>query len=351
MQMKCAARKAAAGFAAFLILFSVVDIHALAAVKKISKVKIAFEVEGHDSEGVPVMTATTNGKSYSVVDVYHESSTQEKKEEVDDGFDLYREPEQVKTEKVIDYLYVVELEADDNYIFAVSKKTDVSLSGGGAEYVKAAKSNQNKTLLLHVRFTKIDSFLGPVSGAQLGADGRASWEAAQNALNYEMRYIVNGTKKGAKLFTAGTSYDMSPLMQEQGSYSLQIRPLSVQGKPGDWIETNSVSVSPETAQKNRALYEVQKELIYADEQNKTPDSATVRYLNMGWQTAADGKLWYKNQDGTYPQLDWLLIDGAWYFFDAQGYMIKDQQLSWGPDLYRFGEDGKMLEEKATEPLK
>ncbi len=40
-----------------------------------------------------------------------------------------------------------------------------------------------------------------------------------------------------------------------------------------------------------------------------------------WIQAADGRWWYRHSDGSYTTNNWELINGKWYYFDAQGWMV------------------------------
>ena len=40
-----------------------------------------------------------------------------------------------------------------------------------------------------------------------------------------------------------------------------------------------------------------------------------------WIQAADGRWWYQHADGSYTTNGWELINGKWYYFDAQGWML------------------------------
>ena len=60
----------------------------------------------------------------------------------------------------------------------------------------------------------------------------------------------------------------------------------------------------------------------------SPNEATKPTNTPGtWKSDARG-WWYELTDGSYPQWDWLYIDGFWYFFDRNGYMDYN--------AYRFG---------------
>lgn len=40
-----------------------------------------------------------------------------------------------------------------------------------------------------------------------------------------------------------------------------------------------------------------------------------------WIKTDNGRWWYKHSDGSYTKKDFELIDGNWYYFDYEGYMI------------------------------
>ncbi|WP_271808494.1 GH25 family lysozyme [Clostridium beijerinckii] len=54
------------------------------------------------------------------------------------------------------------------------------------------------------------------------------------------------------------------------------------------------------------------------------------------------KWWYKHKDGTFTKDDWEFINGKWYLFDAEGWMIHDWK-KYGDSWYYFGDynDGAM----------
>ena len=54
--------------------------------------------------------------------------------------------------------------------------------------------------------------------------------------------------------------------------------------------------------------------------------------NVGW--------WYKHQDGTYTRENWEQIEGKYYYFDGNGYMLHDTKT---PDGYMVGSDGAWIE--------
>ena len=43
--------------------------------------------------------------------------------------------------------------------------------------------------------------------------------------------------------------------------------------------------------------------------------------------------WYRNTDGTYPANTWQMINGAWYLFGYDGYILTGWQLKDGRYYY------------------
>ncbi len=62
-----------------------------------------------------------------------------------------------------------------------------------------------------------------------------------------------------------------------------------------------------------------------------------------WKTAENGRWWYQNDDGSYPQNTWQLINEKYYYFDAEGYLLVNTTT---PDGYWVGEDGAMVSQGA-----
>ena len=55
----------------------------------------------------------------------------------------------------------------------------------------------------------------------------------------------------------------------------------------------------------------------------------------GWQNNGYG-WWYQSANGTYPSNEWKQINGIWYYFDANGYMLADTTT---PDGYYVDANG------------
>ena len=55
----------------------------------------------------------------------------------------------------------------------------------------------------------------------------------------------------------------------------------------------------------------------------------------GWQNQGYG-WWYQRANGTYPAGEWEMINGIWYYFDSNGYMLANETT---PDGYYVDENG------------
>ena len=58
----------------------------------------------------------------------------------------------------------------------------------------------------------------------------------------------------------------------------------------------------------------------------------------GWQNNGYG-WWYQRANGTYPSNEWEIINGIWYYFDSNGYMLADTTT---PDGYYVDENGAWI---------
>lgn len=72
------------------------------------------------------------------------------------------------------------------------------------------------------------------------------------------------------------------------------------------------------------------------------DFKNLKVKSSGEWIKQDGKWWYKHSDGSYTKQDFELIDGEWYYFDVDGWMITGWlYLTSTGCYYRFDENGHM----------
>lgn len=299
---------------AVLVIFCQPGAHTSLAAESISSVKINFETDGFDSEGMPVLSAETDSSKYSAGTLITLKEYEE--EEAGDIAESSLSLESQANSEIRNFselVYVVELEASQGYRFSSDQK--IKLSGAGAVCVETDKKESKTILVIYVKFADLNNLLGEIDTVSWKDGKRASWSQAQNAVKYELRLFCQGKMVGSKKVTNGDSYDFSPLMRKKGSYRFSVRPLSASGHWGSWKESGEFLLSEEL------------------------ESIS---LPTGWQQAADGLWWYRERDGGYLQHNWLFVEGFWYYFDGSGYLQADTYVTWANQTYYVDENGRMI---------
>lgn len=114
---------------------------------------------------------------------------------------------------------------------------------------------------------------------------------------------------------------------------------------GDQIEENEtvaaeVNDIPDPAEKlpdNNIPYEVRQAMMHM---RSGGDTNTPTTIAGSWIQEADGRWWYKHNNGSYTKNAWEYINGSWYHFDASGWM----QTGWlkiGSTWYYLKSSGAM----------
>ena len=75
--------------------------------------------------------------------------------------------------------------------------------------------------------------------------------------------------------------------------------------------------------------------------DRITEGSTAPAARAQWVQKEDGRWWYRHADGSYTAGDWELVDGRWYLFDAEGWMLTGWQQRDG-HWYLLGADGAML---------
>lgn len=298
--------------------------------EKINSVNIRIEAEDFDDRGRPQLTASSNSRHYSV-------------ENIENAYDYYGagDPgDSGTTYKEDTDVYVIELYAEDGYYFNITKSDKIHINGLGADFIKATRKNNGSDLIITVRLKNLEQFVGEIEDAKWDRDGFASWTEARGAQSY---ILIFSDEKGRnkRVETCGTTYDFRPFMQKSGSYSYRVRPLSATRKTGEWVTGGIITINDVSAENNRQMFQVEKEVSYKDG-IKTPENQIVVYKNVGWQENDEGRRWYRNQDASYLQNVWMQEGDAWYYFGGDGYCIMDDYLTYGGDDYYFSPDGTLV---------
>lgn len=76
--------------------------------------------------------------------------------------------------------------------------------------------------------------------------------------------------------------------------------------------------------------------------SQSTQTGQSQQTSQGWKEDGIGK-WYVRPDGNYPVSTWENINEQWYYFDEQGYMVKDRIMTFTDGSLRYlGSDGKWV---------
>lgn len=81
---------------------------------------------------------------------------------------------------------------------------------------------------------------------------------------------------------------------------------------------------------------------------RVTDTEKLTALTPGWHENAEGR-WYQNTDRTYFAGGFMSIDGVQYYFNEDGYIVRDDWITLGVKDYYFDETGS-LEPQRNHPL-
>ncbi len=234
----------------------------------------------------------------------------------------------------------VTLLADDDYYFGTIKRTDCTLEGEGASFVKAVKDSSRK-LRLTVSFREMgDGEVSAPSSLFWSESGTVSWEPVPGARSYQLRLMHNGKAVSTETFeTKESSYSFASQITQTGTYSFRIRSVSRYNSSvySDWITSPGFQVNEATL-----------ELIRSIAGNPSGENASANgndgavSLTPGqWQWFSSQNAWYwQNPDGTYAYQQWIHTSDGWYYTGSDGHMASGWQWIKGSDglsrCYYFG---------------
>ena len=213
---------------------------------------------------------------------------------------------------------ILGVEDEEEYYFSNTSSSNFKLTLGSSskyrfdkiKFVNAKRKDSNATLILTVQlvFDKDADTSAAAAPSNLQWDsahnGNGSWNEVSSAKYYQTQLIKNGAAIGEIKDIYNTSYDFREQITAPGTYQFKVRSVkSSNSAKSSWNTSGSWTVSEADI---AALGNTVSD-------NSQPAAGT-------WQTAADGRWWYSNADGSYPVSSWQQINGQWYYFDAEGYM-------------------------------
>lgn len=212
----------------------------------------------------------------------------------------------------------------------LGKSSYYNFNGAAVTFVKAKGGSNSITLT--VKTAKLKGNKEDLGVSELNWDedsGRGEWNPADNAERYYWKLY-----RGSSIVTSGettsTSYDFSSNITQSGNYTFKVRAYAY-GTYGEW------DVSDE-------LY------VESSDLNKYGGGKPEKRGNSGgsWIKNSTG-WWYANPDRSYTTNDWQHIDGRWYYFNKDGYMVAGSWIR-SPKSglwYYCGGDGAMYTNRRT----
>lgn len=216
----------------------------------------------------------------------------------------------------------IELSANEGFYFPTATRSLFHLSGCGIQYQSAHTEDEGSTLILYVRLPRIDGALPAPSSADWNGY-EAVWDEVEGADRYEIQLM----KDGRTLTTASSrtlSHSFENWINNEGSYTFRVRAFSrYEHKNSSWCSNDEALVI-------------------------TADEASLN--DRGSWKEENGKSLFLYPNGAFPQMAWRQIDGKWYFFDGEGYMVSQCYVrSRTSSLYHWiGVDGVWDESQDTE---
>jgi len=79
------------------------------------------------------------------------------------------------------------------------------------------------------------------------------------------------------------------------------------------------------------------DLFYGTKEDWDKLCASSSPMTAGWQQDDKG-WWYRNADGTYPKSEWMALNGTWYYFGPDGYMLAGDH-EYNGHIWHFSKSG------------
>lgn len=238
--------------------------------------------------------------------------------------------------------------ASDEYYFKKGmSKSKVSVHGGGS-CTSLKITDEGETAELTIKLKVVSGTLGNTGSAYWDEDslGKAKWDKVENANAYEVKLYRGNTLVEHKDKVTGTSCNLYPFMDKQGTYTFKVRAIPKEGDSkyldsGEWIESDELDIDKKEASSSGHSGSTSTG-NYGSSQGGPSSSVNTPSgsQNNGWIRDQNG-WWFRNQDGSYTKNGWQYINDKWYLFDMNGYMMTGWQ-KYGTDEYYLTSNGDMV---------
>lgn len=218
----------------------------------------------------------------------------------------------------------------------LSKPSYYTFSGGNVTFIKAKGGSNSITLT--VKTEKLKGNKEDLGVSELNWDegsGRAEWNPADNAKKYFVK-LYRGSSIITSVETENTSYDFNGFITSSGNYTFKVRAYAY-GTYGEWDTSDELYV--ESSDLHKYGKGGNNGNNGGPNRNRNSSGSWIRN-NIGW--------WYANPDRSYTTNDWQYIDGNWYFFNRDGYMVTGWVQSPKSRLWYYcGPNGDMYTNRYT----
>lgn len=321
-------------FAALAVLGSTLTAYAETA---ISELKITFS-NNYDSDGGTILEPTVSaGSGYEV-----------------DGISWSRELKDWKPGTKI--TATLTLTAADGREFNSSyKSSKVSLYG--ADFISAKRDDEDGSLTFKASYYPVVQ-LGTTeqAGWSDSAKTRAIWKKVPYATAYSVRLYRGDDEYVTTITMEGTSVDLTEYITKEASYYYQVRATSKDSTDAKYMKSGEYVTSEDSLVENLGetegrWHQYRDGYKYTDAQG-TDAVNGWRYIQGAWYyfdengyaaagwRAVGGKWYYMDGDRRM-MTGWLDLNGKWYYMDATGAMVTGWLQTSPTDWYYFNADGSM----------
>ncbi len=231
-------------------------------------------------------------------------------------------------------IITLSLDNPESYKWAVSSKSNVTISGDSGTVTSVSKSGN----YLHItfKFGKLSENISSDSGDyDLTVDdlswdeesATAYWAGGNDAKKYEVKLYRSGSILKT-ITTTSDYYCFASSFTQSGTYRFKVRAVYSSSKKGSFATSENFTVTSTEASNIRSEYGSTSNNSSTTSVSAVTTSGTVT----GGSTAGPGGSsggqwiqdnngwWYRNADGTYTTNNWQYINGQWYYFLETGYM-------------------------------
>ncbi len=198
----------------------------------------------------------------------------------------------------------------------------------GAELESAGWDEDLLEYLIIVTLPSLREQVGEIAEAGWTDLVSAVWDETYNTVYYELQLYRGDKKEGPVHHVKSGTYNFGTIIQAEGDYHYRVRAVNVRNEhvKSAWVESPVLTVDQELLARIREQY---GDIVVG---TPAPGDTNPIYADMyGWIYHGD-KWWYRNPDGGFTVNDWQLIDGLWYYFDSQGYMVTGW-IQWNDKCY------------------